>query len=771
MSTSTFKSRVFSISTSILSSPTPPPPPLLQRSSTIQHPSATSANICALHRTYSNASRRKKKKTAAAAAAAAAASAKMTSTSLSTAPAPAAPEELSRLSRDGLVRKIRYLEKELRRAHAVASANGVVIPPFEKIPSPRRPPPPSPDSAAVDDSESKDKGNKTKNKKERKKDAPKRKPQPFNTRLVAFKIAYLGKNYGGFEFQASGNVESIEEVIWKALVRSCLIVPENPDRIDWLPHRYAKCGRTDKGVSAFGQVISIRVRSSKPMPRPEPTAEDARETEDGADDPDHNKQQTENPQREWDPIKDEVDYPRIMNRLLPPDVKVIAWCPTIPEDFDARFSCGERRYRYFFTQPAFSPLPRILETEELIVDKPHRNKKRHRSPSPDSATPRNRRAKSPVPEPIKRYKEGWLDVEAMREAASYFKGSHDFRNFCRIDGAKQLAEYTRELFEVTIEEVKEAGSSLPYVSVEAFTPKGVDMGDEPHPKVYSFNVYGNAFLWHQIRCMIGILFLVGQGLEKPTIVRDLLDVEKYPKKPQYTMAEEVPLVLWDCLFPKAGEGRKDALDWIYNSNCDLAGDHGAHGMYDHLWSVWRERKMDEILANRLLDMYSKQGDAGRKATARDAPDAQWARKQLARTYRLYEGGNNARIDGRFVPVARKQLQPSFSEVNDAFARKKGFKSSEEMRAGGGNWLAELRKRKADALAREHEAVGRAAAVAVGGTEEGASEPMVVDDWDAEIVGVAAAFAVGPRVEDEEEDSKVKERQELVVVDAPAGEGS
>ena len=40
----------------------------------------------------------------------------------------------------------------------------------------------------------------------------------------------------------------------------------------------------------------------------------------------------------------------------------------------------------------------------------------------------------------------------------------------------------------------------------------------PSPyQVYELTVVGLAFLWHQIRCMVTILFLIGNGLEKPEV--------------------------------------------------------------------------------------------------------------------------------------------------------------------------------------------------------------------------------------------------------------
>jgi tRNA pseudouridine38/39 synthase len=59
-------------------------------------------------------------------------------------------------------------------------------------------------------------------------------------------------------------------------------------------------------------------------------------------------------------------------------------------------------------------------------------------------------------------------------------------------------------------------------------------------------IKSNAFLWHQIRCIMGILFLVGYEQEKPEIIKDLLDIKNCPRKPQYNLAHYIPLNLFYC---------------------------------------------------------------------------------------------------------------------------------------------------------------------------------------------------------------------------------
>jgi tRNA U38,U39,U40 pseudouridine synthase TruA len=42
----------------------------------------------------------------------------------------------------------------------------------------------------------------------------------------------------------------------------------------------------------------------------------------------------------------------------------------------------------------------------------------------------------------------------------------------------------------------------------------------------------------QVRCLTEVLLMVGRGDEQPDIVRQLLNVEAVPQKPQYLMAPE-----------------------------------------------------------------------------------------------------------------------------------------------------------------------------------------------------------------------------------------
>lgn len=97
-------------------------------------------------------------------------------------------------------------------------------------------------------------------------------PSKYSTRLIALKFAYLGQRYNGLEYHPNNDtpLPTVEEKLWQVLNKARLVFPTpNPtlgsDQPNWEGCEYSKCGRTDRGVSAFGQVIGIRVRSNRPV--------------------------------------------------------------------------------------------------------------------------------------------------------------------------------------------------------------------------------------------------------------------------------------------------------------------------------------------------------------------------------------------------------------------------------------------------------------------------------------------------------------------------
>jgi len=284
--------------------------------------------------------------------------------------------------------------------------------------------------------------------------------QNYNSRHVALEIAYFGWEYRGFASQKHVD-DTVEQRLFDALRRTRLIHPKaQPEDLG-----YGRCGRTDKGVSALGQVVNLRLRSK---------AKKGAATL---------------------PVEEELDYMKMINKALPDDIRVLGWAD-VEDGFHARFKARGRRYKYYF------------------------------------AASLN------------------LDLDEMAKAAEYFQGEHDFRNFCRMD-ALNVHCFKRRIRRCRI------------------CPVAGMCSDGDEPPLYFIDVVGSSFLWHQVRCMAAVLFMVGRRQERPEIVRDLLDVDCYPRKPQYAMAPDLPLQLFSCdfdqlCFQRSVPGVESAISHVEN---------------------------------------------------------------------------------------------------------------------------------------------------------------------------------------------------------------
>ncbi|XP_041829979.1 tRNA pseudouridine(38/39) synthase [Melanotaenia boesemani] len=281
------------------------------------------------------------------------------------------------------------------------------------------------------------------------------KDRPFDfaahpRRHVALRLAYLGWVYQGFAVQENTD-NTVEARLFEALLKTRLIQ-------DRQSSNYHRCGRTDKGVSAFSQVITIDLRSTQFCGGQGVTL----------------PENTDISTKSKAPVS-ELPYLKMLNRVLPQDIRILDWAP-VAEGFSARFDCQWRTYRYYF--------PR-----------------------------------------------GSLDVVLMADAAKRYEGTHDFRNLCKMDVGNGVLQFERTILSATVTPVQPQNVS------------GTDQYD-----LFMFEIKGLAFLYHQVRCMMAVLLLIGQKLEAPNIIEQLLDVEKNPRKPQYSMAVDYPLVLYDCHF-------------------------------------------------------------------------------------------------------------------------------------------------------------------------------------------------------------------------------
>jgi len=143
----------------------------------------------------------------------------------------------------------------------------------------------------------------------------------------------------------------------------------------------------------------------------------------------------------------------------------------------------------------------------------------------------------------------------MAEGLQYMMGRHDFRNFCKMN-CEQVINFERTLVSGRVASPQESYS----VKIGQSWPS-MEQNDDlltsiasPHDMCH-VEIVGDAFLWHQVRCIVSVLFNIGRQLEAPTIVRQLLDVKANPAKPSYEMAAESGLVLHDCGFRHLTLGR------------------------------------------------------------------------------------------------------------------------------------------------------------------------------------------------------------------------
>lgn len=213
-------------------------------------------------------------------------------------------------------------------------------------------------------------------------------------RKIALQLLYHGWDFDGLVVQTNTE-NTVENHLMTALLKTKLIA--NEKECD-----YSRCGRTDKGVSAFKQVAAVVVRSADVSGKfifwsvsADKSVVDSY------------------------PKKDELSYLKMLNGVLPKNIRVISWA-AVPPDFSARHACTVRTYRY--------SMPRAN-----------------------------------------------LDVEVMRRAAAFLVGTHDFRNFCQVDMNEKRVNmsFVREIFEVSIEEIPSSSfGSSPHSDLLELTIKG-----------------------------------------------------------------------------------------------------------------------------------------------------------------------------------------------------------------------------------------------------------------------------------------------------------
>jgi len=144
-----------------------------------------------------------------------------------------------------------------------------------------------------------------------KKRAPKKK--------FALFVAYVGAGFAGMQYNK--DQQTIEGTLRDALVSAGLVSESNADAFSKIA--WSRAARTDKGVSAVGQVVAARLQV--------PNGEGIKSINDS-----------------------EVEIARLLNEHLPNSIRVLG-VRRVRNGFDARKSCDRRRYEYVLPEFAFNP--------------------------------------------------------------------------------------------------------------------------------------------------------------------------------------------------------------------------------------------------------------------------------------------------------------------------------------------------------------------------------------------------------------------------------
>lgn len=264
--------------------------------------------------------------------------------------------------------------------------------------------------------------------------------------------------------------------------------------------------------------------------------------------------------------------------------------------------------------------------------------------------------------------------------------------------------------------------------------------------MYVFDLVGTAFLYHQVRHIMAILFLVGTGLETPALVTRLLHAtsespdagavaamaaagagvvegaeageggagggwEVVDRKPEYQMADGLPLMLWDCAFKEGDvKWRTDDDDRSLLVQSGKAGKKGeknggkkekgggkkekeeedAHGLHGQMAAVLERSVVNTTLEAHFL--LAAMRFPFNRPGASPFPLDLHGEEVKERVKRMGEegvmmniplcGGTYKRV-GKYVPVLERNRLDSVEVANERWRVGKGMRRMERKRVGAG----------------------------------------------------------------------------------------
>ncbi len=174
-------------------------------------------------------------------------------------------------------------------------------------------------------------------------------------------------------------------------------------------------------------------------------------------------------------------WPFILNQHLPPDI-IIHKAEAVDANFHARYDAKGKVYQYWMDRGDFPNL--FLRRFTWHMHHP-------------------------------------LDLAAMREAARYLEGTHDFTTFS--SAKTPLENRVRTLYSVQIEERRRNDAPL-----------------------LIFSLHGNGFLYNMVRIIVGTLVDVGRGRIMPDAIPEMLAARDRTRAG--ITAPPQGLILWKVLY-------------------------------------------------------------------------------------------------------------------------------------------------------------------------------------------------------------------------------
>ncbi|KAG0349237.1 tRNA pseudouridine synthase 1 [Podila humilis] len=310
-------------------------------------------------------------------------------------------------------------------------------------------------------------------------------------RKIALMLGYCGTGYQGM--QVNPGAKSIEGELFKAMVKAGAVSKDNADDIKKVS--MMRAARTDKGVHAAGNVVSLKM------------------------------------------IVEDKDIVGKINQHLPEQIRVFGYVRTI-NSFHAKTLCDSRVYEYLLPTYVFLPRPPQPEKtpEEIAEAKKAKTVVREDAPEGSKAWDVNVHISTPEEMAQKRaYRIDEATLAKVREGFRAYLGTKNFHNF-------------------TIgHDFKERACNRYMMKFDVSDPKMIE-GTE----WLSLKVHGQSFMLHQIRKMVGLIIMIIRTDTPMTLIPQTFTSVKIniPKAPSLGLLLERPI--FDA-YNRKQQGKNDPL--------------------------------------------------------------------------------------------------------------------------------------------------------------------------------------------------------------------